>query len=549
FPAEIVLGDIPHDGTVDNSATPFLVEIPAEYAGRTDSFYLDLTWNDGAGHDRLSFALTVGQVPILLVDDDAGGNREKYYTEYLNQQRIPYRLWTSPPAPTAVDLALFDIVIWYTGDYRTTPLDLTKVAAMEGYLDGGGQLLLTGQGIAAQLSGLDPVFLSDYLKAQYLSTKNIPVMASMPGATLFTPADTAAIAGYGGAGNQTREDQITAVNGGIPELQYLGDSGLGCISWWDSYKLVFMSFGFEAMVNGDSRWVYRDTVYERILSQFQCPRPSNPMTVSVTPGEAMNLVDHFPTIAWTYGDGLPHPQQMYQVQVGTDNDWDVAEMWASGPVTSSDTASPYAGAPLVDGQEYFIRVQVFDGAVWSNWHYRQMRMNSRPGQPSNLNPDNLTSIPNDALNLTHDCVYDPDGDLVTYAYEVYDDPEMTQLAVTASDIPAGIGTTVLWRIPGSLTAGEDYYWRVCADDKYERSDWSALASFTVTGDFMCGDANGDGKINVGDAVFIISYIFRSGPPPEPFSAGDANGDSKINIGDAVYIVTYVFRGGPAPVCP
>ncbi|MDD4050830.1 MAG: thrombospondin type 3 repeat-containing protein, partial [candidate division Zixibacteria bacterium] len=32
-------------------------------------------------------------------------------------------------------------------------------------------------------------------------------------------------------------------------------------------------------------------------------------------------------------------------------------------------------------------------------------------------------------------------------------------------------------------------------------------------DYVCGDANDDAKVNVGDAVFWISYIFRGGPPP------------------------------------
>jgi hypothetical protein len=63
-----------------------------------------------------------------------------------------------------------------------------------------------------------------------------------------------------------------------------------------------------------------------------------------------------------------------------------------------------------------------------------------------------------------------------------------------------------------------------------------------------GDANDDGKINVGDAVYIISYIFRNGPPPPCLKEGDANGDGKINVGDAVYIISYIFRNGPPPVC-
>ncbi|MDD4051022.1 MAG: dockerin type I repeat-containing protein [candidate division Zixibacteria bacterium] len=63
-----------------------------------------------------------------------------------------------------------------------------------------------------------------------------------------------------------------------------------------------------------------------------------------------------------------------------------------------------------------------------------------------------------------------------------------------------------------------------------------------------GDANGDGQINVGDAVFIVNYIFRSGPAPNCPQEANTNGDGKITVGDAVYIISYIFRGGPAPVC-
>ena len=62
-----------------------------------------------------------------------------------------------------------------------------------------------------------------------------------------------------------------------------------------------------------------------------------------------------------------------------------------------------------------------------------------------------------------------------------------------------------------------------------------------------GDANSDGRITVGDAVFIVSYVFRDGPAPATIEAGDANADSNIDVGDAVYLVNYIFRGGPPPV--
>jgi len=70
--------------------------------------------------------------------------------------------------------------------------------------------------------------------------------------------------------------------------------------------------------------------------------------------------------------------------------------------------------------------------------------------------------------------------------------------------------------------------------------------------FVCGDANRDGSANVGDAVFLISYVFRGGASPNPVCAGDANGDGNTNVGDVVYLIAYVFKGGAPPVetcCP
>ena len=68
-------------------------------------------------------------------------------------------------------------------------------------------------------------------------------------------------------------------------------------------------------------------------------------------------------------------------------------------------------------------------------------------------------------------------------------------------------------------------------------------------DVVCGDANADGYANVADAVYLISYIFRGGPPPASLWAADVNGDGFANVGDAVYLINYIFRGGPAPNCP
>jgi hypothetical protein len=66
--------------------------------------------------------------------------------------------------------------------------------------------------------------------------------------------------------------------------------------------------------------------------------------------------------------------------------------------------------------------------------------------------------------------------------------------------------------------------------------------------YFCGDVNGDEMVNVADAVFIINYVFKGGPAPEPIESGDVNCDLEGNIGDAVYLINYVFNGGPEPCC-
>ena len=64
--------------------------------------------------------------------------------------------------------------------------------------------------------------------------------------------------------------------------------------------------------------------------------------------------------------------------------------------------------------------------------------------------------------------------------------------------------------------------------------------------FICGDADGDGSINIADAVFLVNYIFADGTAPSPLASGDADCDQTINIADVVYLVNYIFAGGPIP---
>jgi hypothetical protein len=66
-----------------------------------------------------------------------------------------------------------------------------------------------------------------------------------------------------------------------------------------------------------------------------------------------------------------------------------------------------------------------------------------------------------------------------------------------------------------------------------------------------GDANGDDAIDISDAVYIVSHIFRGGAAPTPNAVGSGDPDCSrgVDIADAVYLIATIFTGGPPPGNP
>jgi hypothetical protein len=71
----------------------------------------------------------------------------------------------------------------------------------------------------------------------------------------------------------------------------------------------------------------------------------------------------------------------------------------------------------------------------------------------------------------------------------------------------------------------------------------------MVGTSVRGDANSDGVVDPADVVYLINYLFRSGPAPDPLQAGDANCDGVVDPADVVYLINYLFRNGTPPGCP
>jgi len=75
-------------------------------------------------------------------------------------------------------------------------------------------------------------------------------------------------------------------------------------------------------------------------------------------------------------------------------------------------------------------------------------------------------------------------------------------------------------------------------------DWFGISKPS----FTRGDANGDGNINIADAIFLVNYLFLDGPEPTPLEAGDADCSGEVDIGDVIFLVNYLFAGGSPAGC-
>ncbi len=131
---------------------------------------------------------------------------------------------------------------------------------------------------------------------------------------------------------------------------------------------------------------------------------------------------------------------------------------------------------------------------------------------------------------------DPEEDTIFFRFDWGDG--------TCSDWlgPCASGDTCLasntWSGAGSFPV------KVKAKDIHQHeSDWSSALEIGI---FARGDCNGDGLIDLGDVVYLLNYLFKSGLPPDPIETGDANRDQTIDLGDVVYLLNYLFKAGPPP---
>lgn len=69
-------------------------------------------------------------------------------------------------------------------------------------------------------------------------------------------------------------------------------------------------------------------------------------------------------------------------------------------------------------------------------------------------------------------------------------------------------------------------------------------------EFVRGDLNFDGQLDIADPVSVLSLLFVVGTPPHPCEdAQDANDDGAVDISDPIFLLSNLFTSGPPPSEP
>lgn len=67
--------------------------------------------------------------------------------------------------------------------------------------------------------------------------------------------------------------------------------------------------------------------------------------------------------------------------------------------------------------------------------------------------------------------------------------------------------------------------------------------------FIRGECNEDGEVDLSDAVCLLEWLFSGTPAPGCVAGTNANGDKDVDIADASYLLNFLFAGTAPPTAP
>ena len=263
----VAFPDVRRDEVVENSDSPFILEVDSSAQTHYVSFRLEIRAQPGDYMTEDSVRIMVGRPDILLVDDDEGDNYEIFYESALCSLGLLHDRWDhSVKGTIGEEILKYVAVIWFTGNDSISTLDTGDIADLSQFLDSGGSLLITGQNIGEDI-GSTP-FYSHYLHAQWSGTAEDKYFVEGLAGDEVGDGLSFIILGAGGASNQTSQDVLSPTVGADSVFVYATD-GVAGVKYEGIYRVIYLGFGFEAINNRvPPGYSHRPEVLRRILTWF-----------------------------------------------------------------------------------------------------------------------------------------------------------------------------------------------------------------------------------------------------------------------------------------
>jgi hypothetical protein len=266
-----------------------LLQVAIDAADSGDgAVVLTLHSQSGLTPDRsVTFKVITPDIEVLLVDDDGA---EKYESAYFGPAIAAagksFAVWDrGTGVPPAAVLAAFDAVVWECG-WAFPTVDPDDRAALTTYLEGGGNLFITGQDIGWEMTdtgGEALVWYHDVLHANYIADDtNMLVLQGVPGDPI-TDGMSLAISGGDGANNQQYPSDIDPRDAAASTILTYDASRNGGIKVdTGTYRLVYLAFGFEAINNAADRSALMQNALEWLVPSGSAVGDETPVALALT---------------------------------------------------------------------------------------------------------------------------------------------------------------------------------------------------------------------------------------------------------------------------
>jgi len=257
---------------------------------------ISISSNGGTVIHEESFEFSVGTPRMLIVQDDADSEVERFVVETARSQNRIFDTIELADNATLPDeyVPEYGLIIWLSGNADGSVLTSEDQWKLCDFLDAGNKLVLSGQYLANGLIGTN--FLQTTVEAEVLPEPTRTRAVTTTGAP-FVENDWFLLAGTGGASNQVDMAVLNPI-GSSESIAYYGTSfDYPSIVAFQNGNGLLMGFGIEAISNTTilgniDRAAFMESIYDWAGNLLSVPPAQSP---DLTPVE------------WSLGPAYPNP--------------------------------------------------------------------------------------------------------------------------------------------------------------------------------------------------------------------------------------------------